>query len=296
MERDLPKGLLNADLFPEAAQVQREAREEGIRGLAELCRRLGRDLDKPLDQQTARDWYRLIWKAEDALINAWRDFWAREGVDLMRGTTEEMTFQDWLMLGGVYEPYAGSEGEGWFVSGEWRAVMTDALTRAIERIANERRHLADEEAEAVIYQEVRTSLDRAYTSLMDRLWGQLDPDVQTAVETYWRDERFQRGIKALLLNNLNAHDRLLLDTVLTVKSHMEEEGAEANDKSLWRRVAEKLGRPVSHADRLKQEYYRLMKRLNRWIPLLVQYYTRDAGSFDPVQVVEALLRGTELLS
>ena len=236
MRRDLPKGWLNADLYPEAAALQREARAEGIRGLAELCRRLGRDLDKPRDAQTVHEWQRLMWKTEDAMLNAWLDFWAGEGVDIMRGTTEEMSLREWVAMGGVYAPYAGPEGEGWFVGGEWRAVMTDALVRAVEQIAREREGLSDEQAEEVIYREVKDSLDRAYAILVERLWDELDPDVQALVEAHWKEYGFQRGIKALLLNNLNAHDRLLLNTVLTVKDHMKEEGTEGTDRSLWRRA------------------------------------------------------------
>src|SRR5437867_3079430 len=109
MRRDLPKGGLNADPYPTGAALQREARAEGIKGLTELCRRLGRDLDKRPDLQTEREWLRLLWKTEDAKLNAWVDFWARDGVDIMRGTTEEMTLQEWVAMGGVYAPYAGPE-------------------------------------------------------------------------------------------------------------------------------------------------------------------------------------------
>jgi len=170
--------------------------------------------------------------------------------------------------------------------------LIDGLARAFAQIAQGEEDLSDEQAEEVIYREAQDSLDRAYAILAERIWDELDPDVQALVGAYWKEDGFQRGIKALLLNNLNPGGRFLIDAVLTVKCHMKEEGPEVPDRLLWRRVAEKLNFPMSSADFLKQRYYRLMKRLNAWISALARQYARDPSGFKPYREAERLLRDT----
>ena len=169
--------------------------------------------------------------------------------------------------------------------------LIDGLARAFAQIAQGEEDLSDEQVEEIIYREAQNSLDRACAIIIERLWDELDPDVQALVEVYWKEDGFRRGIKALLLNNFNPSGRFLIDAVLTVKCHMKEEGPEVPDRLLWRRVAEKLNFPMGSADFLKHRYHRLMKRLNAWIPALARQYARDPSGFKPYREAERLLAG-----
>lgn len=280
MRRDLRKGRIDSRICPE--EVQEEARVQGVRGLADLGRRLWPDFvrDAALDRESRLDWCRLWLMVEDAYLNAWIDFWLKEDVDVIKERASPgMSYSEWLAA--VFAPLTGPEGEGRVVGGPWRAVMTDSVVRSIEQIAKSRKHLSDEEAEHVVYEEVKRSFDRAYTVLMDRLCEELNPEARRVAQTVWGKDEFRRGVTALLVNNLNAEALTLLHTVILSKENLGED-------ALWPAVAEKLGLPVQAADALKQRYHRVMQRVTKWIPQLAQYYTANPEGFDPIEAAKRL--------
>lgn len=282
----------------ELARVRRDAQRNGLKGLAALARRVGRDQRRAdiiaVDSRAMRDRYTLTFKIEGTLVRAWRRFLQKEDrVDVIERVSRapDETFEDWQQSTDAYERIPlGDDMEIRQISPYNRAAMDTGLSRALERIAVARKTFSDAQAEQIIFDEIGASLSKVRDFTLDGLWLDLEPDLPDAVRVLWPEAPFKHAIAVLIRLTFTPLDEKVIEALAMVLRDLSEE-APVQKRALWRRVAEAMRLPGDHADRLKMRYFRLRPRLLNDLPHLAKFYSRDSRNFDPFAFAEKALRG-----